>query len=696
MTVTKIKKRDGRVVDFESEKIKNAIYKDLVDVKQEHARELSERLADEVVRQLDEKFAGSTPSVEDAQDIVEDVLIKNGLAQAAKAYILFRQKHAELRAARAFVEAPGALKLGVNALRVLSRRYLLKDDEENVIESPEDLFRRVASAVATTDADKETYYRMMSTGNFMPNSPTLMNAGTQLGQLSACFVLPVDDSIVGIFDAVKDMAMIHQSGGGTGFNFSHLRPEGDIVMSTKGEASGPVSFMRVFDVATDVVKQGGRRRGANMGILRCDHPDVLHFITAKAREQILQNFNISVSMTDSFMEKIADNAEFDLINPRTGEAWKTRKAGDVFNMIVQANWETGDPGLIFIDEINRQNQVPGLGDMESTNPCGEQPLFSYESCNLGSVNLAKMVTDGAIDWDRLRETVRNGIRFLDDVVDVNKFPLPQIEDITRNGNRKIGLGVMGFAEALIMLDIPYDSHEGVETGRNIMKFIRDEAWKMSAELGEERGDFANIGKSVWPERGFKHFRNATTTTIAPTGSISIIAQTTSGIEPLFAISFVRDVMAGTKLLETNALFEQIAKERGFYSEDLMRRIAETGSVQDNDNVPEDIRRLFVTALDIDPEWHVRMQAAFQEFTDNAVSKTINMREDATSEDIKKAYLLAYQLKCKGITVFRYGSKSEQVLYINPSMAKGVEEEESKYVTVKSEYSGGCPAPVCPV
>lgn len=703
-TLTQIRKRDGRFVDFEPDKIKIAITKGLADVGPAN-EELAEDLTGQVVEQLEQRFPSGIPSVEDVQDIVETTLIRNGLAEAAKAYILYRQKRAEMREARAFVKAPGALKLNINALRVLARRYLLKDDKGSVIETPEELFRRVAKGIAAAELKygtaelaagfEEAFYRMMALGDFIPNSPTLMNAGTSIGQLSACFVLPVGDSIIEIFDAVKDMALIHQSGGGTGFSFTRLRPEGDIVMSTKGTASGPVSFMRVFDVATDVVKQGGRRRGANMGILRCDHPDVLHFITAKARERILRNFNVSVAVTDSFMSKIETNDEYDLVNPRTGEVTRRLRAGDVFNAVVQANWEEGDPGLIFIDEINRRNQTPQLGLIESTNPCGEQVLHPYESCNLGSINLSKMIRDGDMDWDRLRQHVRLGVRFLDDVIDVNRFPLKQIDDITR-GNRRIGLGVMGFAEALIMLGIAYDSDEAIAFAEKLMEFIRDEAWQMSSELGEERGSFPNFEGSVWPEQGFKTFRNATTTTIAPTGSISIIAQTTSGIEPLFAISFVRDIMEGTRLLETNPFFERVARERGFFSEELLREIAETGSVQGNPRVPEDMQRLFVTALDIKPEWHVRIQAAFQKFTDNAVSKTINLREDAPPGDIAMAYRMAYDLKCKGITVFRYGSKTEQVLYINPSMAKKAEEEAAEYVTAKSEFAGGCPYPVCPV
>lgn len=700
--ITKIKKRDGRIVDFDPQKITNAIFKALSAVKKPDLT-LAEDISREVVDVLGKRFVEITPGVEEVQDVVEDALIKRGQTEVAKAYILYRQHRAELRAAKAFVKAPNDLKLGVNTLRVLARRYLLKDDKGNVVETPRELFRRVAKAVAAGDlisdpqADvqksEEEFYQMLTNLEFMPNTPTLMNAGTDIGQLSACFVLPVGDSLREIFDAVKYTTLIQQSGGGTGFSFSRLRPRGDIVKSTKGQASGPVSFMRVFDVATDVVKQGGRRRGANMGILRIDHPDVLEFITSKTTEGFLRNFNISVTATDRFMEAVEKKEDYELINPRTGQAVRKMNAAEVFDLIIRMNWQTGDPGMVFIDEVNRRNQTAHIGEIESTNPCGEQVLHPYESCNLGSINLAKVISNGQVDWIKLRQLVRAGVHFLDNVIDINKFPLPQIKEITE-ANRRIGLGVMGLAEALIMLNIPYDSEEALEFAEKLMKFIADESHKMSAELGEKRGSFPNFKGSSWDKEGYKTMRNATTTTIAPTGTISIIAQTTSGIEPLFAISFVRDVMEGTKLLETNGLFERIARERGFYSQELMMEIATTGSVKKNDKIPEDVQRLFATALDIDPEWHVRMQAAFQKYTDNAVSKTINLRPEATPEDIRKAYLLAYKLKCKGITVFRYGSKREQVLYISPELVREAE-QEIEYATAESEYAGGCPFFYCP-
>ncbi len=594
--------------------------------------------------------------------------------------------------------------LSINALRVFNRRYALKNEDGKVIETPEQGFRRIARAIAAADlmyatktqakASEEIFFNMMASQEFMPNSPTLMNAGTVVGQLSACFVLPVADSIPEIFDAVKNMAIIHQSGGGTGFSFSRLRPEGDIVVSTKGIASGPVSFMSVFDTATEVVKQGGRRRGANMGILRCDHPDIIKFITAKKKAKILRNFNLSVAVTDEFMKSAKEGNSYDLINPRTGRAVKKMRAADVFDLIVQSAWQTGDPGLIFIDEINRKNQTAKLGLIESTNPCGEQILHPYESCNLGSINLSKVIRDRKFDSDKLRGLVRNGVHFLDNVIDVNAWPVKQTEEITLN-NRRIGLGVMGFADALLLLGIPYDSEEAIDFAEHVMEFIKDNALEASAELAKERGSFPNFEISTWKEKGFNYLRNATVTTIAPTGTISIVTETTSGIEPLFAISFVRDVMEGTRLMEVNPVFESVAKERGFYRDELMAEIAKTGSVQGNKKIPKDIQRVFVTAMDIDPEWHVRMQAAFQFFTDNAVSKTINLRPEAVPDDVRKAYLLAYELKCKGITVYRYGSKEEQVLYLNPAFDKEPE-KDLEYATAKPEFSGGCPVPLCPV
>jgi len=561
------------------------------------------------------------------------------------------------------------VKLTENAIKVLEKRYLRKDENGKVIETPEQMFRRVAKNIAKADekyggdvkkTEKE-FYDMMINLYFLPNSPTLMNAGTSIQQLSACFVLPVEDSMDKIFETLKHTALIHQSGGGTGFSFSRIRPKGDIVRSTGGIASGPVSFMKVFNSATDVIKQGGRRRGANMGILRVDHPDIMEFITCKENPKELTNFNISVAVTDDFMEKAMKGEDYELINPRTGEAVGKLNAAEVFNKIVEEAWKSGEPGVIFIDEINRHNPTPHVGEIEATNPCGEQPLLPYESCNLGSINLSRFVKNGDIDWEKLKDITWKAVHFLDNVIDMNKYPIPQIKKMTL-ANRKIGLGVMGFADMLIQLNIPYDSNEALELAEKIMSFIQKEAKAASVELGKQRGSFPNFKGSVYDGK-YEAMRNATVTTIAPTGSISIIAGCSSGIEPLFAISFVRNVLdEEDRLYEINPYFEKIAKEMGFFSEELLKKIADNnGSVQGIEEVPQEVQRIFVTALDIPPEWHVRMQAAFQKYVDNATSKTINLREDASVEDVRKAYLLAYKLKCKGITVYRYGSRPEQVI-----------------------------------
>jgi ribonucleoside-diphosphate reductase alpha chain len=1059
MFLSKIKKRDGRIADFDSDRIKNAVHKAFLAVELGDG-EKAETVTNEVVKRLDAKFREKMPSVEDVQDIVVQVLEQKGYGKVAQAYQDFRNKKEELRALRETLGIEP--KLTVNALEVLKARYLLRDEQENITETPTLLFKRVATAIAkvnktfgddTTKTEK-TFYDTMAKLEFLPNTPTLFNAGTDIGQLSACFVLPVHDSLDGIFTTVKNMALIEQTGGGVGFNFSQLRPKGDLVRSTKGVASGPVSFMRIFDTSTEVIKAGGKRRGAMMGILRVDHPDVLEFIVAKQNPTMLSNFNVSVAVTDEFMQAVEADQEYWLINPRNKEKVKKLKAREVWNLMARSAWASGDPGVVFIDEINRHNPTPEVGRIESTNPCvtsdtwimteegarqvrdlidkpfvavvngkkwngsregffstgvkrvfrlltkegfevrltknhlvmkvkeltrykvrtewaeagclkpedkvvlnihqnvdgwkgkytegegylvglllgdgtvkddkvvlsswgeesgskavrnlaysyakgmphrsdfqgwvkvkgreeyrmstghlkalasdlglepgakmltenmekassdfckgllrglfdadgsvqgsqakgvsirlaqsdlstlqavqrlllrlgifsriyanrrdegtvwmpngkggtkeykhkpqhelvisnenimafrekigfgdsdkkeklkkamnsykrklnrerfvaivdavkpdveeevydasifginafdangfyihncGEQPLLPYESCNLGSINLSRMVEEGKISWEKLRETVQKAVHFLDNVVDANVYPLEEIAAITR-ANRKIGLGVMGFADMLIMLGVPYDSEEALELGEQVMKFIEEEAHKKSREIGEARGSFPNFEKSIWKDR-YGAFRNATVTTVAPTGTISIIAGCSSGIEPLFAVSFMRNVLGGARLFETNALFEETAKARGFYSAKLLEEIARSGSVQKIGGVPDDVKRLFVTALDIDPVWHVKMQAAFQKFTDNAVSKTVNLPNDAKVEDVREIYDLAWRFKCKGVTVFRYGSKPEQVLYIGEVKGK-----EGKFVSAQSEYAGGCPTMNCP-
>jgi len=697
--VLKIRKRDGRIVDFEPHKIENAIKKamsELSALDEDNANKITEN----VVNEINKRFSGKTPDIEDVQDIVERKLMEQGLPEIAKAYILYRKKRSEIREAKRFLGVEDELKLTFNAISVLERRYLLKNENGRVIETPSQMFHRIAEAVASAetknDPDKATqneneFYEIMSKLEFLPNSPTIMNAGTKIGQLSACYVLPVPDSIYGIFNTVRDMAIIHQSGGGTGFSFSQLRPKGDFVGSTGGVASGPLSFMRVFDTSTDVIKQGGRRRGANMAIIKVDHPDIIEFITSKEKEGFLTNFNLSVAITDSFMKAVEKDEDFELVNPRTSKVVTKTKARNLWTLIITSAWKTGDPGLVFIDEINRHNPTPEIGTIESTNPCGEQPLLPYESCNLGSINLAKFVNEQELNWESLRIAVKKSVNFLDNVIDVNKFPTAEVEKITK-ANRKIGLGIMGFADALLKMKIPYNSKEALKSGEKIMKFIQEEGHKASIEIGEKKGSFPNFDKSIWKNRGYKTMRNATVTTIAPTGTIGIIAGVSSGIEPLFAVGFIRNVMGGTQLTEINLEFEKIAKKRGFYSQELIRKIARTGSIRDIEEIPEDIRKLFVTAFDISPEWHVKMQATFQRYVDNAVSKTINFPSEATPDDVEKAYWLAHKMKCKGITVYRYGSKTDQVLTIGSMTPK--KSGGGDYVSVESEYSGGCPTPIC--
>ncbi len=1105
--LTKIKKRDGSVVDFDKSKIANAIWKAAQSVGGKD-KKISEQVANQVVENLKKILnAGEIPTVEQVQDVVEKTLIESGHARTAKAYILYRKKRSEIREAKKLLGVEDNLKLSINAIKVLASRYLKKDEKGRIAESTGQLFRRVAKSIASAEKlygkdDKEVkkleseFYQIMTTMEFLPNSPTLMNAGTNLGQLAACFVLPVEDDMKSIFESIKNTALIHQSGGGTGFSFSRLRPKGDMVKSTGGVASGPMSFMKVFDAATDVIKQGGKRRGANMGMMRVDHPDILEFMSAKEREGSLANFNISVALTDKFMKAVEKGEDYDLINPRNGETLKKLPARAVFNLIVMMAWKNGEPGVIFIDKINATNPTPHIGQIESTNPCvigntlistdnglvrmkdlvekypdseiriatdnrvpiqimnrdgtislmqskqsgisfnrisrafctgmketykietesgyelvctadhkvltnegwacvtdldllkhkvliqsgegkfsenytlpfevrnkfvgnngktielnlpsgwskelgqvlgwligdgwmregdkncrvgftfskddknvmnylkpilnnwynyeikeverengiyhlsyhskyfveffkklgikhvdgenktvpesiftapkevvvgflqglftadgtvnfrrghssyvrltsksqkllkdiqiillnlgiksriynrsrlpqknkfsyvnkngelkyygsdgicyeleisresarkfikeigflcnkhqekinkfstkgfyrnnfeerikaidkcdeelvydltepktlsfisngflsldcGEQPLLPYESCNLGSINLAKMIKkkNGSyeIDWEKLRKIVRVAIRFLDNVIDVNKYPIPEIEKMTK-ANRKIGLGVMGFADMLIMLGIPYNSEEGVKTGEAVMKFIDDESKKVSEELGMEKGSFPNFKGSVW-EKNHKHMRNATTTTIAPTGTIGVIANASSGIEPIFAVSYVRAVgeSLGHDLIEVNPLFEKISIEQGFHTDELMIKIARQGSVQSISEIPEKVRKAFATALDISPEWHVRMQSAFQRHTDNAVSKTINFPNLATPYDVEKAYMLAYKLGCKGITIYRYGSREKQILNLTETA-----KEETKS---ENQYDGGCP------
>ena len=574
-----------------------------------------------------------------------------------------------------------------NAETVLERRYLIRDESGKVTETVEGLFHRVAGSIAgadkpytggaSTEALEKEFYEAMTNLEFLPNSPTLMNAGRPLGQLSACFVLPVADSMEDIFEAVKQAALIHKSGGGTGFSFSRLRPCGSAVKSTGGVASGPISFMRVFNMATEAVKQGGTRRGANMGILRVDHPDILEFIDCKKNNADITNFNISVGITEEFMAAVIADGEYDLVDPSTKKVVGSLGAKMVYDKIVEGAWRNGEPGIIFLDRLNRDNVVPGQGPIESTNPCGEQPLLPYESCNLGSINLVKMLKQGKdkngceVDWEKLEKTVRTAVHFLDNVIDVNKYPLDKIDETTK-ATRKIGLGVMGFADMLLLRGISYNSDEGVEAAREIMSFINRVGHEASEELANQRGAFPLFEESILKDGAAR--RNGTVTTIAPTGTLSIIAGCSSGVEPVFAYVFIRNVMDGTELIEVNPVLKQLLEERGLYSDELMRRISKEGTIAHIEEIPEDIRRVFVCAHDVTPEYHVKMQAAFQEYTDNAVSKTVNFGHTATLEDVSQVYMLAYRLGCKGVTIYRDGSRDSQVLNIG-KVNDGSKEEE---------------------
>ncbi|MBI1919471.1 MAG: adenosylcobalamin-dependent ribonucleoside-diphosphate reductase [Geobacter sp.] len=553
-------------------------------------------------------------------------------------------------------------ELSENALKVLQARYLIKNEAGNVVETPEEMFRRIARSVAAVEDEsggvrnlwEERFHELLTGLRFLPNSPTLMNAGKPSGQLAACFVLPVEDSMQGIFESLKNAALILQSGGGTGFSFSRLRPRADIVRSTGGIASGPVSFMKIYNTATDVIKQGGARRGANMGILRVDHPDILEFIRVKRNAAELANFNISVAITDSFMEALRTDGSFPLVNPRTGQITWSLRAREVFDELVDCAWKTGDPGVIFIDRINRANPTPLVGNFESTNPCGEQPLLPFEACVLGSLNLSRHVREKKIDYDSLGRDIKTAVRFLDDTIDANIYPLPAIEAMHK-GNRKIGLGVMGWADLLILLGIPYNDKRAFALAREVMRFVRDRARDASVELAQERGVFPNFAGSIYDAPDMPKVRNATCTTIAPTGTLATIADCSSGIEPLFALAYKRLVL-DTELTEINRHFVEFARKEGFYSKELMREVMKRGSLRAIKGVPSSAKRLFRTALDIPPEDHIEMQAAFQEYTDNAVSKTINLPHRATREDVAKAYLLAWDKGCKGVTVFRYGAR----------------------------------------
>lgn len=578
------------------------------------------------------------------------------------------------------------MKISKNAMLVLEKRYIAKDKKGNPAETVEGLFRRVAKAIAQADANyggdtkqtEEVFYKLMTNLEFLPNSPTLMNAGRPLGQLSACFVLPVEDSIEGIFTAIKQAALIHQSGGGTGFSFSRLRSNGSTVNSTGGVASGPVSFIKVFNSATEAIKQGGTRRGANMGILRIDHPDILQFLNCKSNTSEINNFNLSVGITEKFMQAVYENNDYNLIDPHTKEIKGSLSAKKVFDIIVKNAWQNGEPGIVFLDRLNKDNVVPSLGEIESTNPCGEQPLLPYESCNLGSINLVKMLkqTDKGyvIDYDKLQKTVNLAVHFLDNVIDVNKYPLENIAKMTRS-TRKIGLGIMGFADMLLMMNIPYSSQEAVELGESLMKFINEQGHKASEELAKVRGAFPLFNESIY--KGKTPIRNATVTTIAPTGTLSIIAGVSSGIEPVFAYAYIRNIMDKTHMIEINPVLKNKLENLGLLSDELMEKIATSGTLKNIKELPDEIKNVFLSSHDITPKSHVKMQAAFQKHTDNAVSKTVNFQNSATLKDVEEVYNLAFELGCKGTTIYRDGSRESQVLNIGK-----VKEKEDKTSSAK--------------
>ncbi len=679
----KVRKRDGRLISFNPAKITDAIKKAMDAVSEKDAR-LAKKLTDDVLGLIPKRVKG-IPNIEQIQDIVEETLVPYN--RIAKAYMLYRKSRTKAREIKEFFGIKDDMKLDVNAIKILQERYLLKDNQGNIVETPTQMFRRVAKAVADVDKmygknpkkSEENFFNVMKNLEFLPNSPTLMNAGTKLGQLSACFVLPVEDSLESIFTTLKHMALIQQSGGGTGFSFSHLRPRGDIVSSTKGTASGAVSFIKIYDSTTEIIKQGGKRRGANMAVLDIHHPDVLEFIESKRKTKQLTNFNISVATSDRFLDSVSKNKAYELINPRDGKVAYRINARKIFDLICRCAWETGDPGMIFIDEINRKNKLISLGRIEATNPCGEVPLLPYESCNLGSINLSKIVENEKINWNKLKELVHLGIHFLDNVIDANDYLLPEIENNVKS-NRRIGLGVMGFADMLINVGIRYDSQKALKLAERLMKFINKEAHAKSEELAKQRGVFPSFKHS----RLKRKMRNCACTTIAPTGTIGIIAGCSSGIEPLFALAFVRDVMEGKKLFEVNKDLQTALIKNEIYSGALIRRIMMRGNLK-GVAVPDRIKNIFRTALEIKPQWHVKIQAAFQKHVDNAVSKTINLPNSASIKDVRNAYLLAHKLRCKGITIYRYGSKPEQVLYLG----KG-----NKYSKATLDFTGTCVGNTC--
>ncbi|MGV0775985.1 adenosylcobalamin-dependent ribonucleoside-diphosphate reductase [Mycolicibacterium elephantis] len=684
---TEVRRRDGTVVPFDVTRIEAAVAR--------AAREVANDDPDmpaTVARAVADALGSGVAPVEEIQDLVEARLGEAGLDDVARAYIVYRRRRAELRTAKAMLGVRDELKLSLAAVTVLRERYLLRDDKGRPAESTGEMMDRAAHCVAEAEDGyrpgsstrwAERYAKLLRSLEFLPNSPTLMNAGTDVGLLSGCVVLPVEDSLRSIFTTLGQAAEVQRAGGGTGFSFSRLRPSGDPVTTTAGTASGPMSFLRLYDTAAEVVSMGGRRRGACMAVLDASHPDIIDFVTTKARsEHALTHFNLSVGVTDGFMRAVERGDTHRLVNPRTGRTVAQVSAATLFDSICAAAHECGDPGLVFLDTINRANPIPGHGRIEATNPCGEVPLLPYESCNLGSINLARMVTRGRVDWDRLKEVVAVAVRFLDDVIDVSRYPFSELEQAAR-ATRKIGLGVMGLAELLATLSIPYDSEEGVALAEQLMRRIRREAHIASKRLAEERGSFPAFADSRFARSDPR--RNAQVTSVAPTGTISLIAGTTAGIEPMFAIAFTRSVL-GRELLEVNPCFDRLARDQGFYSDELISEIAQRGGVRGCPQLSASVRAAFPTAAEIAPEWHLRMQSAVQRHVDAAVSKTVNLPATATVDDVRGIYLAAWKAKVKGITVYRYGSREGQVLsYAAPDAAPA---------RADTVYSGGCIARSC--
>jgi ribonucleoside-diphosphate reductase alpha chain len=670
-----IKKRDGSMAAFDQSKITQAIFKAAQSVGRQDLV-FAQALSDKVIQQLRKSYREDHRlTVEEIQDEVEKVLIQEGQVKIAKNYILYRHDRMKLREEKAsLIGRIGGKTLSLNALKVLKERYLLRDKEGNLIETPEEMFRRVAMSVAKAEPPgrqkemADQFYQMLVHLDFLPNSPCLMNAGTPLQQLAACFVLPIKDSIDDIYQTLRHAMIIQKTAGGTGFNFSHVRPRNSLVQSTKGHASGPVSFLHVYNAATEAIKHGGKKRGANMGVLRVDHPDILEFIHCKDKSNALRNFNVSVMVTDQFMKAAKKNADYPMVDPTSGQELGKQSARYVFDSMVTSAWQNGDPGILFLDRINKDNPTPGEGRLEATNPCAELPLLDYEACTLGSINMGNFVENKKVDWKRLQQTIWLAVRFLDNVIDVNNYPLSEIKEQVMK-NRKIGLGMMGFADMLAKLRIPYNSKEGVKMAEELGRFLRKEADAASMKLAEERGVFPNWEQSIYNKKS-EHFRgqhlelrNATRLSIAPTGSLSMIADCSAGIEPLFALSYMKKVLGGKEFFYVDQNFKDALDEKGLKSEEIVEHIINKGSIQDLEDIPQTIRKVFVTAHDISPEWHVKIQAAFQNYVDNAISKTVNFPNSATIRDVEEVYMMAWKMGCKGITLYRDNSKSEQVIHL---------------------------------